>query len=430
MHRVEGRVARAFDDVDDHLPLRRDERAVEQNVRGYEVDEIVEYHDVGAPARGDESEIGALQPVRGVVGGATQREHRIETVCDEPAQEVIDTAVGEEREREQVVGCGHEVRRCEREALHLGDDLGQDLVDHPAQFHRHAVAQTLEAIGFGEDLVVGGHPRREVRLQDRTGEPGRVPRHELAALEPGGDDVHHAVGAAEHADHVHNLRQPADLVPGEHLGDLGPVQVGARELEAGLGRNARRRLHDEPDRQPPTRLDRIANPRDAGDVRELVRVDEHRGGTARAHRFRVAAGREHRRLEVHVHVDEARREEAPAAVDRVERIGARTTRVNAGDERADDADVGGALLTTSDVDDRPAGQQEIERFPPLRGRYGTGADRGVDSIDVHEILRSSVVGRQSSEATSSANMRRSSMVMRSAFTCTSAVGSSGSRRSR
>ena len=66
------------------------------------------------------------------------------------------------------------------------------------------------------------HARREVRLQHRSGEPGRVPRDELAALEPRGDDVHHAVGAAEHADHVHDLGQPADLVPGEHLGDLGP----------------------------------------------------------------------------------------------------------------------------------------------------------------------------------------------------------------
>ena len=74
-------------------------------------------------------------------------------------------------------------------------------------------AQLLEAVGLGEDLVVGRHARREVGLEDRAGEAGRVTGDELAAVEPGGDDVDHAVGAAEHAEHVHHLGQPADLVP-------------------------------------------------------------------------------------------------------------------------------------------------------------------------------------------------------------------------
>ena len=38
----------------------------------------------------------------------------------------------------------------------------------PAQLDGHARAQLLEAVGLGEDLVVGRHPRREVRLQHRT----------------------------------------------------------------------------------------------------------------------------------------------------------------------------------------------------------------------------------------------------------------------
>ncbi len=63
-------------------------------------------------------------------------------------------------------------------------------------------------------------------------------------------------------------------------------------------------------------------------------------------------------------------------------------RVNARDEGTDDAYVGGAQLTASDVDDRPAGQQEIERSRPLRSRDGAGADRGVDGIGVHAILQS------------------------------------------
>ena len=167
-------------------------------------------------------------------------------------------------------------------AVHLGHDAGQDRVDHPAQLHRQPRPELLEAVGLGEDLVVGGHARREVGLEHRTAEAGRVARHELAAVEAGRDDVDHAVGATEHAEHVHHLGQAADLVPREHLVHFGAEQVGTRQLEAGLRRHARRRLHDEAHRQPPARLDRVAHPRDAGDVRELVRINEHRGG-ARGH---------------------------------------------------------------------------------------------------------------------------------------------------
>ena len=173
----------------------------------------VEHDDVGAPPGGDEPEVGALQPVRRVVGRAAQREQRVHAVGDEPAQQVIDAAVAEQREREEVVGGGDEMRRRDRQAVHLGDDAGQDRVDHPAQLDGEAGAQLLEAVGLGEDLVVGGHARREVGLEHRAGEPGRVTRHELAALEARGDDVDHAVGAAEHADHVHHLGEPADLLP-------------------------------------------------------------------------------------------------------------------------------------------------------------------------------------------------------------------------
>ncbi len=168
--------------------------------------------------------------------------------------------------------------------------------------------------------------------------------------------------------------------------DVGPEQVGARELEPGLRRHARRRLHDEPHGQAATRLDRVAHTVDARDVGELVRIDEHRGGAARAHRLGVRAGREHRRLEVHVHVDEAGRDEAAGAVERVEGVGARAGLVHARDERTDDADVGGAQLAAPDVDERAAGEQQVERLAALRGRDGAVRERGVDGIDRHQAV--------------------------------------------
>ncbi len=166
-HRVERRVARPFDHVDEHAAVRRDRDAIGEHVFGRERLEVGEHDHVGAPARGDQTEIGALQPVGRVVGRATQREQRVHAVGDEPAEQVIDAAVAEERQREQVVGRGDEMRRRERQAVHLGDDAGEDRVDHPAQLDRHSCPQLLETVGLGEDLVVGGHARREVRLEHR-----------------------------------------------------------------------------------------------------------------------------------------------------------------------------------------------------------------------------------------------------------------------
>src|SRR5205823_9742366 len=98
--------------------------------------------------------------------------------------------------------------------------------------------------------------------------------------------------------------------------------------------------------QAAARLYGVAHTGDAGDVGELVGIGEHRRRTARTDRLRVRAGREHRRLEVDVHVDEPRRDVAARAVEGIEGIGAGPGFVHARDERADDADIGGAQLAT------------------------------------------------------------------------------------
>ena len=166
----------------------------------------------------------------------------------------------------------------------------------------------------------------------------------------------------------------------------GPKRSAPDSSRPGLRRDARRGLHDEAHGQTAAGLDRVAHAVDTGDVGELVRVDEHRGGAARAHRLGVGARREHRRLEVHVQVDEARGDEAPGAVERVERIGAGAGLVHAGDQRTDDADVGGAQLAAPDVDQRAAGEEQVERLRALRGGDGAVAQRGIDGIDRHHML--------------------------------------------
>jgi hypothetical protein len=60
--------------------------------------------------------------------------------------------------------------------------------------------------------------------------------------------------------------------------------------------------------------------------------------------------------------------------------------VDAGHERPDDADVGGAELAAPDVDERPARQQQVEGLEALRGGDGTSADVGIDGVDGHGLL--------------------------------------------
>ena len=73
----------------------------------------------------------------------------------------------------------------------------------------------------------------------------------------------------------------------------------------------------------------------------------------------------------------------PGAVDRVERVGALAALVHAGDDRADDPDVGGAQLAAADVDHGAAGEQQVERLASLRGRDRARPHRGFDGIDAH-----------------------------------------------
>ena len=57
------------------------------------VSRSVEHDDVGRRPAATSAEVDALQPVRGVVRRAPQREHRVHAVRDEPAEQVVDAAV-------------------------------------------------------------------------------------------------------------------------------------------------------------------------------------------------------------------------------------------------------------------------------------------------------------------------------------------------
>ena len=282
-----------------------------------------------------------------------------------------------------VVGRRDEVRRDHRQLAQLLHERFEQPIDRVAQLRRHAGAQPLHDVGRREELVVRRDPRRRVRLQIGTAEPGRVATDELLRRDARVDHVDHPAGAVEHAVHVHHLGHAFDARPLEQLGDVGAAEVGARELEPRERRHARRRLPDEAQRQPARGVDRVADTVDARDVGELVRVGEDRGRAVREHRRRVPVRRQHRTLEVHVQVHEPRRDEPPRAVEDGRGVVARPRLVDARDQRADDADVGGPQLTRRDVDHRATREQQVERGATPRRRHCTRPNHPVDRIRLH-----------------------------------------------
>ena len=138
VHGVERPVARAVDHTVEHAPAGGDQAAADEHLVDGDVVERVEHDDVGLSPGDDRAEVDALQPVRGVVGRAAEREHRVHAVRDEAAQQMVEAAVLEQGEREQVVGRGDEVRRRDRERVHLLDDAREDGVERAAQLDGHA----------------------------------------------------------------------------------------------------------------------------------------------------------------------------------------------------------------------------------------------------------------------------------------------------
>ena len=240
-----------------------------------------------------------------------------------------------------------------------------------AQLHGEAGTQLLQRILGRHDLVVGGNSSREIGLQRRTGEPTRVTLDEFSRSQRLAENGHHARMRFQHRAHVHDLGERGDFRPGEELADLRCCEVGAGDFQSGRRRHARGSLHDEAQRQAAARLDRIAHAGNPQHVGKLGRVAEDRGGALRHHDRGIVVRQHVRGLEVHMPVDESGRNDAAADVMGDTGLGEAPARVNAGDHRADDADIGLAQLERGNVDDQAAGQKEIERLLSLR--RGDGA---------------------------------------------------------
>jgi len=115
---------------------------------------------------------------------------------------------------------------------------------------------------------------------------------------------------------------------------------------------ARRRVQHEADAVQPV------------DVGDLVRVGDHAGDAVRQRGLAEGGRRAHAALDVHVGVDQARRDIAPAQVDDV-RGG--VAFAHAHDDRVLDRDLGGIDFAGKDVDELQVRQQQVGSDLAARG---------------------------------------------------------------
>ena len=272
------------------------------HARGREGLELVEQHEVGAHAGRHGAAVHQAVAARGVQGGHQQRRLRRAALLDGHAAHLVDVPVAEQEVGLAVVGA---------EGAVLGPVLADQRqqvaqvarVRRLAQQHPHAAAALLQRLVERRRLVVGADAGGDVGVQRPADHAGRVavgmrgaghaqPRQHVGRA---GDDA----GEVHHLGHAERPRVAQDRL---HVGRLerahGRLEVARR--------HARRRHHEHVERQALGRLEHPLDALAAEHVRDLVRIGDHRRGAVRNHAAGELGGRQLRRLDVHVRVDEAR----------------------------------------------------------------------------------------------------------------------------
>ena len=162
---------------------------------------------------------------------------------------------------------------------------------------------------------------------------------------------------------------------------MSPGVIVAGVLEAGQRRYAGRDGEQHLQLEPAALLEHPADPVEPEDVGDLVVVDEHGRGAVRQDRLGEARDGHHRRLDVHVRVDEPGHEKGAVGL---EQARLRPARVGGVAEHRDaprlDRDVDAVEhLARVDVDQAPAGDDEVgglAAHADVRQRSGEARERG------------------------------------------------------
>ena len=169
----------------------------------------------------------------------------------------------------------------------------------------HPLAPLLLRLVEVGAFVVRLHAGNEVRVKLAPEDPGRVPVDATAACRRYLRQ-HLRVAVYDAAD-VHDLGDPERPVHLQQLLELGGTELGPGALERGGG-DAARSADAECERKAAGGIGEGHHARDAEDVGDLMRVGRHRRGPVRQHGADKFVDPQLGRLEVHVRVDEGRRQ--------------------------------------------------------------------------------------------------------------------------
>ena len=281
---------------------------------------------------------------------------------------------------EDVIGAQrHHLRHLAKRQQGLGE-LGQQMRMRAAQLDGEPSLQLGNKVGGRGQLVI--------RLDPGGGETGKVAARQapamaaqpLAAGQGCIGDAGDARVAVQQRVHGHQLGRAMDVVAGQPAGHHIGVEIGARGLVSrGRGHAGRHQWHQVQGHGG--RLGAgMGKARLAHHVGQLMRVPEGGGHAARHNGLGIGGGADHGAFDVHMRVDETGHEALALGVQHLCRIRAATRRMDRGDQRANQPDIGGAEAASDHVHHLRAGDQQVERRQPAGGTHRAGALFGVVQV--------------------------------------------------
>ena len=175
-----------------------------------------------------------------------------------------------------------------------------------------ALPQLLRPLRRRRALVVRPHARRQVGVEVLPPQQRRVPVH--VPPREGVELRQQASVLRQHAREVHHLRQPQRRrvrQVRQQVPDLEPCP-GRLQLRR---RHAGAEVHLQRHHERQRRVQEVAQPRHAQDVRDLVRVADRRRRPARQHALLERVRQDQRALDVQVRVDQPRRQHPAPRLD-------------------------------------------------------------------------------------------------------------------
>jgi hypothetical protein len=163
--------------------------------------------------------------------GGTQRDapdrfYWIHPCLDEGPADVVEVPPAGQVVREDVVGAKYQVVGV-RNTAESPDELLRVKDVGASELHVEPQPQLLKHGLDGEVLVVRLGTAYDVGVELQPCQEGRVAVYDDTVLCPDPEDLHHLVFSLQDGGVVHDLAQPPDAGPAEHLFDVLGGQLGA-----------------------------------------------------------------------------------------------------------------------------------------------------------------------------------------------------------